>query len=241
MKWAVIGFSHQRLNQEDETMQLNRVTQGMAVAACLFVGGPLSAEEITWLTDYGRARAAAQSLNRPLLLGFGSKDSPASQKMYETTLRDPITTGIITREFVCCKMEAEQDDYLIPRLKIQAFPTLVFAAADGTILHRVEGLDEINRIGKHIDETLQRLMAHEEGKRARAAVTQVVDPARQAQPQSPYGTGPMAGADTSRPYGNPPTYWYPSPANAYPSYPAPNYTGPTYFSTNYFTPTLPHC
>jgi len=222
-------------------MQLNRVTKGLAVAACLFVGGPLSAEEITWLTDYGRARADAQSLNRPLLLSFGSKDSPASQKMYETTLRDPITIGVIGREFVCCKMEAEQDDYLIPRLKIQVFPTLVFAAADGTILHRVVGLDEANPISRHIDEALRRIMAHEGAKRVRTTAPQVVDPTRQAQPQSPYATSPMAGPDANKPYGNTPAYWYSAPANANQSYSAPNYTGPTYFSTNYFPPTLPHC
>jgi hypothetical protein len=225
-------------------MQQNRVKQGLAVlavAVCVFMGRPALAEEITWLTDYGRARDAAQSLNRPLLLGFGSKDSSASRKMYETTLRDPITTGIITREFVCCKMEAEQDDYLIPRLKIQSFPTLVFAAADGTILHRVVGLDEANPISMHIDEALRRAQTHEEVKRARTTALQNVDPTRQAQFQSPYATSRMAGQDAGKPYGNTPSYWYPAPANANPSYPPPNYTGPTYFSTNYFTPTLPHC
>jgi Thioredoxin-like len=219
-------------------MRTPAATKGLcalALLASLSVGRSMAAQEIPWMTDYAQARALAQSTNRPLLLSFGAKNCVHCNKLYETTLRDPIHVGVITHEFVCLKVESDKDEFLTNRLKITVFPTLVFAAPDGTILHHVEGLEQSNQVSVHIDEALRLLRIREEAHRRSFSNISTISP-WQSGSQSPYSTTARTAPESSGVVNRPPPYWYPTANNSTPTYPALRNYAP-----NYFQPSLPSC
>jgi Thioredoxin-like len=183
-------------------------TGTIALMISLLLGKTGLAQEITWLTSYAQARQAAQDSNRPLLLNFCQPGCIPCQEMDEKVLRDPVHTGILSREFVCLKIDARHDDYLVKSLKIKVFPTILLASPNGSILHRMEGLDEVRQITVHIDEGLRRYHFQEEASR------------RNPYPQSPYAPAGQAAP------------------NQYANQSGTGSNGsPRYFTTNYFIPT----
>jgi hypothetical protein len=218
-----------------EVMGIRSATGGIGVVAlmaCLVLPALANGQEITWLTSYAQARSLATAWNRPLLISFGNPGCSACQTLHQTTLRDPVHTGIISREFICLKVESDRDDYLIKNLKVDVFPTLVFAAPHGKILDRLEGLDEARQISRHIDHALAVLRSQEEEARGNNAVKATRDPSKPPSAQSPYASSYGYGASAYSTTSSAPAYWYGNPAPS-------NSPSPRYFTTNYFIPTAP--
>ena len=202
-------------------MRRNRATLQIGptvLLVSLLATSSVLAEEIPWLTDYAQARHEALAWNRPLLISFGSKTCVACRQIEETILRDPIHAGIISREFVCLRVEADKDDYLVKHLKIQVLPTLVFASPAGVIVHRVQGAQDMKQFTGHIDEALRTIRQEEDAKRLAASANQ----------RTPAGTSPYAPAGAvGAGYG----YGQASPGLSAHT--------PRFFTTNYFIPTEP--
>jgi thioredoxin-related protein len=203
----------------------------VTLLACLVMPALAEGQEITWLNSYTQARSLATAWNRPLLISFSNRSCSACQTMHQTTLRDPIHTGIISREFICLRVEADRDDYLVKNLKIEVFPTLVFASPQGKILDRLEGLDEARQLSRHIDHALAVLRSQEEEARWNSAERATVEPGKPAA-QSPYASSYGYGAGGSSTTSGAPSYWYGNQSNS-------NSSSPRYFTTNYFYPTAP--
>ncbi len=119
-------------------------------------------EPITWETDYARVRQAATDKNLPIVLSIGSDGCSWCKKLHATTFRNREVADSLARGFVTGKMDAVRNRDLVRALKVQAFPTLVFAAPDGTILHTAQGYQTAEKMAVTLHYTEQLLRAHRE-------------------------------------------------------------------------------
>src|SRR6266446_2621631 len=108
-----------------------------AVLAC---STALSAQEpdVKWRTDYNTARKEAQEKGVPLMIDFVTQNCHFCTEL-EKTFRDTSVAGLVNEKFIPLKIHADVDTQLASILNISAFPTVVFAASDGKILHTVVG------------------------------------------------------------------------------------------------------
>jgi uncharacterized protein YyaL (SSP411 family) len=133
-----------------------------AVRAALFlfvvVGAAAPAasasEPIRWRTDYNSARKEAQEKGLPLLLDVGTDDCFYCRKLESTTFRDPRITSVLASGFIPLKVDANRDPHLARALKVQVYPTLVLAGADGKIHAFIEGYVDADRLSEHLKRTV---------------------------------------------------------------------------------------
>jgi thiol:disulfide interchange protein DsbD len=102
----------------------------------------LPADEVNWRSDYGRAVKEAQEKGRPLLIDVGTEDCHWCKQLDIRTFKDPELIKLLNERMIPLKIDAGQNRYLVTALRIQSYPTLVFAAHDGTILGYKEGFLE---------------------------------------------------------------------------------------------------
>lgn len=115
-------------------------------ASVLAQSATLLGEEIRWRHDYNAARREAREQGRPLLVDIGAENCVWCQKLDATTFRDPALVELLNEHFVPLKVDGGREPALVEILRIQAFPTLVLAAADGRIIETVEGYVEAQRL-----------------------------------------------------------------------------------------------
>ena len=144
-----------------ETSRRTVLLPFLAVAAVCY---PVNAgdEPTAWETDYARLRQTATDKNLPIVLSIGSDSCFWCKKLHTTTFRNRDVVGALTRGFVTGKVDAGQNRELIRALKVQAFPTLVFAAPDGTILHTAEGYQTAEEMENTLRHAQKLLQAHRE-------------------------------------------------------------------------------
>ncbi len=97
------------------------------------------AEEVRWRYDYSDARQEARQTGRPLLLDFSTEWCTHCKKLDVTTFRDPTVARTLNEQFIPVKLDGTREKRIVEALRIQAYPTIVLADADGKILKSVEG------------------------------------------------------------------------------------------------------
>jgi thioredoxin-like negative regulator of GroEL len=127
----------------------------LGAGASLLTAGAAHAQEVHWRTDYNVARKEAKEKGLPLVLDIGTDNCLWCRKLEETTFRDPVVAGTLTKHFVALKINAEREPALANHLRITQYPTVVLADADGKILGTMEGYQEAGRF----QENLQRALA----------------------------------------------------------------------------------
>ena len=103
---------------------------------------PAPAQEIKWRHDYHKAREEASQLGRPLVIDFGTQSCYWCKQLDIRTFNDPAVIALMNDHCVALKIDANQNTTLTEALRINAFPTLVFAGSDGRILGFQEGFVE---------------------------------------------------------------------------------------------------
>ena len=113
---------------------------------------PLSsaAEPIVWKTDYNAARKEAQEKGLPLLVVIGTEDCFYCRKLEANTFRDATVASQIAGNFVALKIDANREPALAKALRVQVYPTMVLAGADGKIHNFIEGYLEADRLTEHM-------------------------------------------------------------------------------------------
>jgi hypothetical protein len=119
--------------------------------------GPALGQAIDWLGDYDEARLRAAQQDRPLLLTISSAACAGCARLHAGTFPDPHVAGSVSRQFVALKMDTEQHASLVQALRIEVFPTVIFASPGGTILHVIQGYVDAEEMSRHIDQALARL------------------------------------------------------------------------------------
>lgn len=113
-------------------------------ALVLPAGAP--AEEVRWRSDYAKALKEAASTGRPMLLNVGGENCYWCKQLDARTFKDADVIKLLNERVVPLKVDGDRDTYLVQALKIQSYPTLVFASSDGTILGFREGFLEADKL-----------------------------------------------------------------------------------------------
>lgn len=116
------------------------------VIAVLFCADPSQASDITWRTDYTEGLKEAEEKSRPIVLNVGTTGCFWCKQLDARTFNDPEVAKLLGGRCIPIKIDAEKNAFLIKALKIQSYPTLVFAGADGTILSFKEGFMEADKL-----------------------------------------------------------------------------------------------
>jgi len=104
----------------------------------------LSADEINaskWYTNYDEALAAAKRLNKLVLIDFYT-DWCHWCKVLREKVFPTEKFKAMSKWFVFCEIDAEQEPSIASKYNVNAYPTSVFVDANGTEVHRLEGYVE---------------------------------------------------------------------------------------------------
>jgi thioredoxin-related protein len=118
----------------------------LVLAALPFVGGTSAAQEVKWRHDYAAARKEATETGRPLLFDFGTEACFWCKKLDATTFRDPKVVKLLNEQFIPVKIDANKHPRLTETLKVDSYPTLILATADGKVVGRHVGYAEVSQM-----------------------------------------------------------------------------------------------
>ena len=123
----------------------------LGAAVQLFIGATTAkAQAKEWLNDFNTARRVAKEKGRPIVLDFGTVNCYWCKQLDVTTFRDPAVMKLLSDRFVAVKIDASKDQALAQSLNVSAFPTIVFANPDGTVLGRHEGYVDAARFQQQL-------------------------------------------------------------------------------------------
>jgi thioredoxin-related protein len=122
--------------------------------AAAAVRGQAPAAEVDWRQDYSKARQEATEKNRPLVIDVGTENCFYCKQLDLRTFRDPAIVRVLNEQCVPLKVDAERHANLALLLKVQNYPTLVFASPDGMILGFQEGFIEAAPLHEKLQQTL---------------------------------------------------------------------------------------
>jgi thioredoxin-like negative regulator of GroEL len=109
--------------------------------------------EVKWRSDYNACRKEASEKQRPLFIDFGTPGCYWCRKLDDTTFRDPRVIALLNDRFIPLKIDAEREVHLANVLRIESYPTIVLATADGKIHAYLKGYQD----AEAMHEVLQRL------------------------------------------------------------------------------------
>src|ERR1700684_3935919 len=106
----------------------------------------VAAQGIQWRTDYKKARAESVQKGLPLVIDFGTESCFYCKQLDARTFRDTAVIGLMNEHCIPLRIDASKQTALAEALRIQRYPTIVFAGPDGRILGFQEGFVEAPRM-----------------------------------------------------------------------------------------------
>src|SRR5579875_1351293 len=100
------------------------------------------AQEVEWRLDYGKARQEAEKKNRPLVIDVGTEHCHFCKQLDQRTFKDPALVALLNERCIPLKIDADQHAKLAEALRVEYYPTLVFATPEGKILGYQQGFIE---------------------------------------------------------------------------------------------------
>jgi thioredoxin-like negative regulator of GroEL len=126
----------------------------LLTACCLPATAQEAAGEVKWRTDYLAARREAQEKGRPLVIDFGTEHCYWCKRLDATTFHDPTVLRVMNDNFIPLRIDAEKESGLAQALRIQSYPTIIIAAADGKIIATQEGYLDAGRFHEKLQQAL---------------------------------------------------------------------------------------
>ena len=80
--------------------------------------------------------------NRPLLIDVGTEHCYFCKQLDLRTFKDPAIVALLNERCIPLKIDADQHARLAEALRVEYYPTLVFASAEGKILGYQQGFIE---------------------------------------------------------------------------------------------------
>jgi hypothetical protein len=135
---------------------------------------------VEWRLEYSKARQEAVDKNRLLVIDVGTENCFWCKQLDLRTFRDPAIVALLNQHCIPLKIDAERHATLAEALRVQQYPTLVFATPEGKILGYQEGFLEAAALQDKIHKTLAAVAAppdwmardYQEATRAVAATDQ---------------------------------------------------------------------
>jgi thioredoxin-related protein len=115
------------------------------------------AQEVKWRTDYVMALKEAADSGKPLFVNVGTENCYWCKQLDLRTFKDAPLVAVINERCVPLKIDAARHAYLVQALRVQSYPTLVFASPDGTILKFKEGFMESPALREQIVKVLAKV------------------------------------------------------------------------------------
>jgi thioredoxin-like negative regulator of GroEL len=91
-------------------------------------------QEVAWRPDYASARREALEKNRPLLIDFRTNPCVWCDRLDAAVFHEPTIVRLLNERFIPLRVDADKEPRLTADLRIESFPTVVLAGADGRIL-----------------------------------------------------------------------------------------------------------
>jgi thioredoxin-related protein len=126
----------------------------LVVGAALLGPAAAGAQEVQWRSDYNVARKEAKEKGRPLVLDFFTDNCMYCDLLDKTTYRDPVVVKAMNEQFIPVKLHERRERPLVEYLRLSAYPTVVFADAEGKILGTMEGYKEAPRFQEYLQRAL---------------------------------------------------------------------------------------
>jgi thioredoxin-like negative regulator of GroEL len=130
----------------------------LRIALLLIAGAALpsavAAQEIQWRTEYKKAREEAGQKGLPLVIDFGTENCVWCKQLDARTFRDEAVIDLMNERCIPLKIDASKQPALAEALRIQRYPTLVFAGPDGRILGFQEGYVEAPHLKELLTHTI---------------------------------------------------------------------------------------
>jgi tetratricopeptide (TPR) repeat protein len=97
---------------------------------------------VSWRADYAKAREEAAEKGRLLVIDLGTEECVWCKQLDQLTFREPGLVALLNDRCIPLKIDGQKNQVLVQALRIQKYPTIVFAAPDGRILGYQEGFIE---------------------------------------------------------------------------------------------------
>ena len=110
---------------------------------------------VDWRADYDAARKESAEKGKPIFLEFMTDECFHCRRLEAGPFRDEEVVTLLNERFIPLKVDANRSPKLVQALRIQAYPTMIIAGADGKILGFLEGFTE----AKPLEENLKRTLA----------------------------------------------------------------------------------
>ena len=111
-------------------------------------------KQVEWRADYDTARKEAADKGRPLFLEFQTEECFHCRRLENGPFRDPAVVSLLNERYIPLRVDAAKSPRLTDALRIQAYPTMIIAAADGKIIAFVEGYVEAKQLIEHLNRSL---------------------------------------------------------------------------------------
>jgi tetratricopeptide (TPR) repeat protein len=111
-------------------------------------------DRVDWRSDYDAARKESVEKGIPLFLEFMTDDCIHCKRLDNGPFRDPVIMALLNERFIPLKVDAKMSPKLAQALRIQLYPTMVVAGADGKILGFLEGFMEAKALSEHLTRCL---------------------------------------------------------------------------------------
>jgi thiol:disulfide interchange protein len=99
---------------------------------------PAAGGEIEWVMSLEEASKTAAGEKKPMMVDFYTDWCSWCKKLDEETYRDAQVLAK-SKEFICVKVDAEQDKASADKYSVSGFPTILFLDASGNKIHEVVG------------------------------------------------------------------------------------------------------
>lgn len=100
------------------------------------------AQEVEWRLDYGKALQEAKKKNRPLVIDVETEHCHFCKQLDLRTFKDPAIVSLLNERCIPLKINADQHARLAEALRVEYYPTLVFASPEAKILGYQQGFIE---------------------------------------------------------------------------------------------------
>jgi thioredoxin-related protein len=107
--------------------------------------GTARSDDVQWRKDYNEARKEASEKDKPLFLDFGTADCSWCKRLDTDVFQNKDVIAQVNEQFIPIRIDGNRDPRLVEALRIQSYPTLVFASPDGKILVVQEGYVDAGR------------------------------------------------------------------------------------------------
>lgn len=133
----------------------------VAQTALFLLPALASAQEVSWRTDYNRARQEAAEKGLPLVVDIGTENCYWCKQLDLRTFKEPALAAYLNERTIPLRVDATRTPALVEALNIQSYPTIVFAGPDGRILGVQEGFVEAPQLHEQVTRTVSMVVAPE--------------------------------------------------------------------------------